>query len=88
MVDLVLDTNIANLSKVTDLFYELMITNVNTQEIIIKLLNLILKKHNISDMKTKSPKLSKEALTKIWQATRPNVYKNKKKYSRKKYAKK
>jgi hypothetical protein len=38
---------------------------------------------NISDMKTKSPKLSKEALIKIWQATRPNVYKNKKKYSRK-----
>jgi hypothetical protein len=34
-------------------------------------------------MKTKSPKLSKEALIKIWQASRPNVYKNKKKYTRK-----
>ena len=40
-------------------------------------------------MKTKSPKLSKEALIKIWQASRPNVYKNKKKYTRKnKYGKK
>jgi|TARA_R110000803_G_scaffold205703_1_gene272561 hypothetical protein len=40
-------------------------------------------------MKTKSPKLSKEALIKIWQASRPNIYKNKKKYTRKnKYGKK
>lgn len=40
-------------------------------------------------MKTKSPKLSKETLIKIWQASRPNVYKNKKKYTRKnKYDKK
>ena len=36
-------------------------------------------------MKTKSPKLSKETLIKIWQASRPNIYKNKKKYTRKFY---
>ena len=33
-------------------------------------------------MKTKSPKLSKETLIKIWQASRPNIYKNKKKYTK------
>ncbi len=34
-------------------------------------------------MKTKGVKLSKEAMRAIWNASRPNVYKNKKKYNRK-----
>ena len=33
--------------------------------------------------KHKSPKLSNETLQAIWGASRPNVYKNKKKYTRK-----
>ena len=55
--------------------------NTKNRELFTKYIRLLM--DNISDMKTKSPKLSKEALIKIWQATRPNVYKNKKKYSRK-----
>ena len=38
-------------------------------------------------MKTKSVKLSAEALRQIWMASRPNVYNNKKKYNRKRNGK-
>ena len=31
----------------------------------------------------KKPKLSKETMRSIWEASRPNVYRNKKKYTRK-----